>query len=112
MTTQIRGHDWTELAPVFGVAPFDDGAEGDDARLLENLHRGIADLLIAFHKAEPCLDERQQEQVAQLRAFVATLAIEAEHHHFDAPLWRGLAGIFDDYTFLQHAHTLLESMWT
>jgi hypothetical protein len=105
---KLEGFDWSELAPVFGVAPYDIGADNDEKRLAANIRDGIQEIRTAIcFKRE--MTDAQVEQIAQTRAFVSLLALC--DHTYDTPLWRGLAGIYDDETFLGYVQLLLEAMW-
>lgn len=94
---KFSGIDWTELAEYWEI-PLDD----DDDVLLEKVRTKL--------NTSPYDKKEFQETVKVMRAYLKAF-IKADNG-YGKPLWRGLAKIRHNESFLKYCIELLPSMWT
>ena len=105
--TQFQGFDWTELyEPLTGkVYPGDVGMT-DEKHYADAIREKLNSVVWPSNPEE----EVEQARVVSLcRQYVLSCA---EYDGYEAPLWRGLAAIKHDESFLQYMYPLLEYIWT
>lgn len=93
---EFLGRDWTEISKHFGI----DCSNEQEALIKTKAH--INSVLMT-----------EQENVAatEIRVFVKALFERAEGKYDNAPLWKGLLEMENDYTFLKYTSILIDHMW-
>jgi hypothetical protein len=93
-----RGYDYSELFGYLGIA------DSDDAESL--FEESLSSIL------DDAGNRRGKKDVREIRRFIAALADAAEKWCHWAPVWRGVAAVEDDYTFMQAVYALRGHLWT
>ena len=112
---KFRGWDWTEMLRLWPETKKIKWPESTPLNLFADeeaqatfIREKIASLQLAeFNKK---LTNKEKLKVQNIRNFVMTVAGHKRHTSY--PLYRGLAKIKDDETFLKYTAILLEGLWT
>jgi len=102
---KYNGYDWAEVAQALNI-PYDMDINSPHFGQ-EHKHLEIYLTYLPWHKDSRSL----RYAVHQMRTFVDALIIESEQYDYWSPLWKGLAQIEDDYTFMSACIALVGHMW-
>jgi len=99
---EFKGIDWTELSVCFGII---DKVEDwqDDTEILNKTKDYLQSMLLNEHK--------QDEVAHPLRLFLQKLYDNSLKHKSNAPIWKGLLEVEDNFTFIKYSVILFEHMW-
>lgn len=102
----FEGFDYGELAHFFGAVTYDEDGETYSAEGLQAWLR--SDKAKSEH---PLSYGWKTGVIAACRAFVKALTPWTEKNGYSSSLWKGLAAIEDDETFMQYFITLVPHAW-
>lgn len=122
---KFKGWDWTELLDVWPESrkvtwpestaenPFED-EQAKATWIRERLNELHASVGEVESKSKARLNAKDRRRILNVRAFVACVGSGAPHQfpHFDAPIFKAVAEVPDDGTFLFYTDMMLECMWT
>ncbi|MHC4733439.1 MAG: hypothetical protein ACYTDW_03130 [Planctomycetota bacterium] len=101
-----KGHDWTELLPVFGIEPACETIQM--GQLDDELHE------LEVRAGRDILTDEDGERICAMVEFLEALIAQEEQISYAAPVFEGLLKVAqeDVQTFLAYFRTLLPTMWT
>lgn len=98
---EFEGVDWTELSIYFEIVKQDyDG--GQDEKVL---------LLTKDFLQSVLMSDRETEVANGIRQFLTKLYNNSIEYKHNAPIWKGLLEVNDDFTLIKYTILLLEHMW-
>lgn len=97
----FEGIDWTELSKYFGIVKYD-YESGKDKEVLLKTKEYLQNILFS---------NGEQEVATALRMFLNKLYENSKNFKCNAPIWKGLLEIEDDFTFIKYSIILLDQMW-
>lgn len=102
-----HGYDYSELQEALNL-PYAIDNSLDHNVLQEYISTVLRMRYTRWHKRGYVMRRTAYE----VREYVKVLAAVASEHHYDGPLWRGLAEIEDDEVMLQYFRVLCPLAWT
>ncbi|TQR33947.1 hypothetical protein [Brevibacillus brevis] len=98
---QFEGIDWTELSIYFEVVEqnYDGGQDEKVLNLTKDFLRSTL------------MSDREAEVANGIRQFLTKLYKNSIEHKHNAPIWKGLLEVNDDFTLIKYTILLLEHMW-
>ena len=118
----MKGWDWTELGPVFGIDIYDEKYQNVEINKKENLPKGeailgndidakLSQLMWALaSNGERPINNEQKVQLKQLRKFAKAIYLNMSEG--DKPLFKGLCDIKHNMSFVRWVCILRGYMWT
>jgi hypothetical protein len=94
---EFLGRDWTEISKHFGI----DCNNEQEALIKTKAY--INSVLMT---------DKENVVASEIRVFVKALHEKAEGKFDNAPLWKGLLEMKNDYTLLKYTSILIEHMWS
>ncbi len=97
----FEGVDWTELSKCFGIIGEDFQGNKEEVILEETRE----------YLYQSFLTDREKEVADTIRVFLERLYENSKGVKENAPVWKGLLEIKDDFTLIKYSGILLEYMW-